>query len=107
MDELKCDVKDLFPNKDENDSKCIVVSKVIRALHDKGKFPPNMTQQNLREHAEDRYKFLSVQEKLSLDKVDRAAFILYRNGIPVDLIKEYMTFRLSEEDLKKWQIVIC
>jgi hypothetical protein len=66
-----------------------------------------MTQENLREHAEDRYKFLSLPERLTLDRVDHAAFTLYRLGIPIDLIKEYMSFRLSEEDIIKWKIEIC
>lgn len=105
MANIDCSFKSLFPTRDENDSKCIVVMKIIQSFNNNNVFPSDMTQENLIKHAEDRYNFISLPQKLHLSNADHIAFTLYQKGVSVDIAREYVCFRLTEEDIKKWKIV--
>jgi hypothetical protein len=98
----------LFPNHPAaaQDKKCVVIANVIREL---AQFcdMSTVTQVDVQNNAQKRYAFLSQTNKSSLMEVDHDAYLLYQQGVSVDTVREYYSFRLSEQDAKKWTIIIC
>ena len=97
----------LFPDKEgaENDKKCSVISKIFMEI-ESGIISSSMTQEQLRVGASEHYAFLSREPRLTLPTADHAAFQMSRRGISPMVAQEYYALRLSEEDAKKWQIVV-
>lgn len=102
--------KNLFPGKEDpdNDHICLIVTDVMRELIG-SKNDPNILSSridSLRLHADDLYSKAVSPDKLSLPLADDGAFRLYRHGVSVETSKKYYCLRLTEEDAKKWTIVI-
>lgn len=101
---------DLFPDNPNasKDEKCIIILQVIQQITNKlikeGMQLP--TQKELISHVNKRYEYLCQKEKLSLDKVDHAAFLLWQMGVDVNTAKKYYSMRLNDEDAQKWTIKI-
>lgn len=108
MNSLDYSLTGLFPGREnpENDPKCVVSMKIIQEFNRKGCFPNDMSQQLLQTYAEERYNFISLPGRLSLPDADHTAFLLYQKGLSPNTAKEYVSFRLTDDDKKKWVIVV-
>lgn len=100
--------KGLFPNKEDapQNPKCIIIAEVIQQLTQKADMSA-VKQAHLQNHAEERYKYLSEQNRLSLPNADHSAYLLYQKGVTAEIAQKYYSFRLSEADSKRWNIVVC
>ncbi len=98
----------LFPAKPEaaSDEKCVIISKVIQDLATSCNMT-GVTQEVLNNDANDRYVYLSREEKLSLPSADHAAFSLYKRGVSIENAKEYYSIRLTADDASHWIIIPC
>lgn len=98
----------LFPGKQgaAEDKKCLIISKLYQEMTAILQMP-NITQNELITNAQKRYEFLSTEQRLSLPDADHKAFMLFQMGVNHETAKEYYSFRLSENDAKSWQIVLC
>lgn len=96
----------LFPHIQNaaGDKKCELIAKVIQSLVTVHNM--NETQEGINKNAKERYAYLSKEERLQLPQADHAAFLLYRKGVDPHVAKAYYSQRLSEEDAKKWILVI-
>jgi hypothetical protein len=97
----------LFPNKENAacDDKCVIIANVIQQLV-RNLDMSSITQNTLLENAEVRYADISKPERLSLPEADHKAFLLYQNGVSVDVAQKYYSYRLSESDANIWTIVV-
>ena len=104
--ELDYSTVGLFPNKEaaDQDPKCKIIAETIQSLS-KTADMTGVTQATLQTHAENRYVFLSKEERLSLPNADHAALLLYQKGVSRETARRYMSFRLTEADAKRWTII--
>jgi hypothetical protein len=104
--ELDYSVEGLFPNKDaaDQDPKCKIIAEIIQSFS-KTADMTGVTQANLQTHAQDRYTFISKEERLSLPNADHLASLLYQKGVSRETAQRYMSFRLTEADAKRWTIL--
>jgi hypothetical protein len=105
--ELDFSIEGLFPNTSETgqDPKCKIIAELIQSFV-KTADMTGVTQANLQTHAENRYAFLSKEKKLSLAEADQVAFSLYQKGVSAELAQRYASLRLTEQDAKKWTLIV-
>lgn len=98
----------LFPGTQApaQDPKCVVIAEVFKHLSETLK-KIKISQISLQEAARNKYAFLSQPKRLSLPQADDLALGMYNTGVPVEIVKQYYSFLLTEADAKKWQIIIC
>jgi len=106
--ELDYSTLGLFPDKEaaDQDPKCKIIAEIIHSFS-KTADMSGVTQADLQTHAASRYAYLSKEERLTLPVADHAAFLLYQKGVSPQTAKQYVSFRLTEDDVKKWTVITC
>lgn len=104
--ELDYSIRGLFCDRAaaDQDPKCKIIAEIIQILS-KTADMRGVTQADLQSHAENRYTNLSKEQRLSLPDADHIAFLLYQKGISPQIAQQYVSFRLTEEDAKRWTVI--